>query len=67
MLQQRVIDTGIEKPFIAYPPGSEFGRLAKSDGTEIAESEVQKLNEANIPFGGSQLLWERMPGEYIIR
>ncbi|ORX37808.1 hypothetical protein BD324DRAFT_645356 [Kockovaella imperatae] len=60
-LKQRVIDNGIEKPFIAYPPGSEFGRLAKSDGTEISEDEIRKLNEANIPFGGSQLLWERMP------
>ena len=62
-MQQRVIDLGIDAPFIAYPPGSGFGRFAKANGSEVSDAEVGKLNEANIMFGDKQLMWERMSSE----
>jgi lupus La protein len=53
---------GIERPFIAYPPGSAFGRMAKYDSSVITDEERQKLNDAKIKFGANELAWEQMSG-----
>ncbi len=58
----QVSKNGIEKPFLAFPPGAQSGSVAKTDSTIIADEEMSKLQEAKILFGGVEVKWERMTG-----
>ena len=61
-LQLQVSQNGIEKPFIAFPPGSESGNLAKTESTVITDEEMKKLQDAKMLLGGVEVQWKRMTG-----
>jgi len=61
--QIQVGKNGIEAPFLAFPPGSESGSLAKVDSTVITDDEMAKLQEAKMLFGGVEVQWQRMTGQ----
>lgn len=61
--QEKVMkDGGITKPFMAFPPGSVHGSLAKQDDSEFTDEEIQKLNDAKLQFGGKDTEWTKMTG-----
>ena len=49
----------IEKPFLAAPPGSGGGKLAKADSTAISDAELQKLKDAKMKHGDVEIVWSR--------
>ncbi|WWC92727.1 uncharacterized protein L201_007686 [Kwoniella dendrophila CBS 6074] len=53
----------IENPFLAFPPGSKSGTVAKSDSTVISDEELTKLRDEKMPFGGAEVEWARMDEE----
>jgi lupus La protein len=56
----------IEKPFLAAPPGSGGGKLAKSDSSVITEEDLQKLKDAKITHGGVEIVWSRPSSECLM-
>jgi hypothetical protein len=61
--QAQVIKVAIPTPFLAAPPGSNGGSVAKNDGSEITDEELQKLKDAKLLYGGVEVEWSRMNGE----
>ncbi|WVW87010.1 hypothetical protein I302_109066 [Kwoniella bestiolae CBS 10118] len=53
----------IENPFLAFPPGSKSGTIAKSDAAVITDDELTKLRDEKMPFGGAEVEWSRMDEE----
>lgn len=53
----------VANPFLAFPPGSKSGSIAKGDGTVFSDEEMTKLKDAKILFGGVEVEWARMSGE----
>ncbi|KAL1406572.1 hypothetical protein Q8F55_008278 [Vanrija albida] len=60
VLKNAVIEAAIAAPFMAFPPGSKGGSLAKSDSTLISDEELAKLNDAKLEFGGEPVTFSRM-------
>lgn len=63
MVQGQIIKSGIEAPFLAFPPGSQSGSLAKADSSPFSDAEIQSLNDTKMEFGGVVTVWDRMPGQ----
>lgn len=61
--QAQVIKVAIPTPFLAAPPGSNGGSVAKNDGSAITDEELQKLKDAKLLYGGVEVEWSRMTGE----
>ena len=61
--QAKIIELGIEKPFMAFPPGATVGKLAKQDDSEITEEDLKKLNDAKLQFGGADAVFSKMTGK----
>lgn len=47
---------------MAFPPGATVGNLAKLDDSVVTDAEVKRLNDAQMPFGGSVAVFTRMSG-----
>lgn len=63
MIQAKIIELGIAKPFMAFPPGATVGNIAKEDDSKFTDEDLQKLNDAKLPFGGSEATFSKMTGE----
>lgn len=64
-LLQAQVSNVIASPFLAFPPGSSSGTIAKSDNSVINDEEFEKLKEAKMTFGGAEVEWARMTGEFL--
>ncbi|WOO84147.1 La [Vanrija pseudolonga] len=60
VLKNAVIEAAIASPFMAFPPGTKGGTVAKSDSTLISDEELAKLNDAKLDFGGEPVTFARM-------
>lgn len=49
---------------MAFPPGATVGNLARMDDSKITDEDLQKLNDAKLPFGGSEATFSRMTGTF---
>lgn len=49
---------------MAFPPGATVGNIAKEDDSKFTDEDLQKLNDAKLPFGGSEAIFSKMTGEY---
>lgn len=66
-LFQAQVSNVIATPFLAFPPRSSSGTIAKSDNSVINDDEFEKLKEAKMTFGGAEVEWARMTGKFILQ
>jgi len=64
LFKAKVIEHGIEKPFMAFPAGAKGGNLAKGSGQSFTEEELAKLNEAKLDNAGVTVVWRKMTGGF---
>jgi hypothetical protein len=61
-LQEDVKKLGFE-PFIAYPPGAEYGSIAKQDKGTLDDELFEKIKGANLKYGGTDVVVSRFSGQ----
>jgi hypothetical protein len=50
------------EPFIAYPPGAEFGAIARKDNGTLDDELFEKLQGADLTYGGEKVTISRFTG-----